>query len=87
MREEDGVRKYICDGQNKNKDRYSLEEFLWMVDHCRKLSTNAFHGYSFGIVFNKNIVCSELGNERMRSLNGMLAVGAAVDYGAVNANI
>jgi len=28
-------------------------EFLWLIHHCRKLITSSFHGFAFGIIYQK----------------------------------
>lgn len=31
-------------------------EFLWLIHHCRKLITSSFHGFAFGIIYQKQCI-------------------------------
>lgn len=53
-RVENGIQIYTSSGNTKCKeDKYDPREWIWMVANCRKLITSSFHGFVFGLIFNK----------------------------------
>ena len=49
-------------------------EFLYLVNHCKLLCTDSFHGCAFSIIFNKPFVCFErsLNNGSAHSMNSRM---------------
>jgi len=83
--QKDGSKKYGIFGNNVRNDGVSPENFLWMIDHCRKFQTSSFHGTAFAYIFRRpQIKISNLGNLRVKSMMEKLEVkvcGETVEYG------
>lgn len=65
------------------------DEFLWMVRHCRKFSSNSFHGHVFGMLFNKEISFPNdyRLNNMIRLVNAKIVDGYIVNMDEVYKNI
>lgn len=53
---DDGIPLIRCIGQTKDEIEFSPSEFLWLVDNCRNLYTNSFHGLAYGLLFGKKSI-------------------------------
>lgn len=71
----------------------SPAEFLYLIDHCRKIKTRSFHGLAFSLIFNKQkieMVNDDTDNARISSVIKMLDVDPQmkdINYSKVNENI
>ncbi len=59
-------------GYFNNNPQYTIEDWLYKVKNCKYFITNTFHGFCFGLYFNKNIIVSTCqGPARLLSLMRM----------------
>ncbi len=55
---------------------YSAEDFLYYMKNCKYLITDSYHGFCFGLIFNKNIIISlnNRANYRILSLTKLFNI-------------
>jgi hypothetical protein len=72
----DGIKTYFYYGNNSNNDNIPPEEFIWMISHCRNLTTSSFHGIAFGILFKRRTIISKdkINDARVVNLLNILGI-------------
>ena len=91
----DESRKHaIVIGNVRGQERkFTLQEFVWLCSHCKRIYTNSFHGVCFGTMFNKKLVIDKRRrNIRIEQLFHLLGIhlsddGSILDYDTVEKNI
>lgn len=89
--ENDGIRQYNLYFNNSyESNRIDYGEFLWLVHRCRYLKTSSFHGFCFGVIFQKqNIIYKS--NYRIDNLINILNIkennGNILNYNEIQKNI
>ena len=91
----DESRKHaIVIGNVRGQERkFTLQEFVWLCSHCKRIYTNSFHGVCFGTMFNKKLVIDKRRrNVRIEQLFHLLGIhlsddGSILDYDTVEKNI
>ncbi|AEM22075.1 coenzyme F420 hydrogenase/dehydrogenase beta subunit domain protein [Brachyspira intermedia PWS/A] len=66
------VIKLPVTGDWKPTPLYELEDWLYIIKNCKYLITDSYHGFCFGLYFNKNILIKiDSGSSRLLSLMRM----------------
>ncbi|WP_083818247.1 polysaccharide pyruvyl transferase family protein [Brachyspira intermedia] len=56
----------------RDNPEYTIEDWIYKIRNCKYLITNTFHGFCFGLYFNRNIIISIYsGSSRLLSLMRM----------------
>ena len=58
------VFEYLID---KNREQWSVEEFLYLIDHAERIVTNSFHACVFSLIFGKPFTVTEREGISMQS--------------------